>query len=219
MFRVMFRAMFRAMIPTGALLLSLGLPAAALEASAPGPGWETARKSDDLVVFARENGASGTRDIFAVAEFGAGPEAVFRVVTDYAHYADFMPYVKEARVLERKSESRVSVYAHISPPLVDDRDWAIDVTLTSGTAANGGVFKTEWTAIPDAVPARDGVVRVRLNKGTWTLEPLDGGKRTRVTYKVSTHPGGSIPTWMANKSNTVAIPDLFKAVRKRAGGR
>jgi ribosome-associated toxin RatA of RatAB toxin-antitoxin module len=211
--------MLRTTLRPWLLALAFCGPAAALEAASPGPGWVEAKKSDDLVVFARENGAVGTRDIVAVSEFAASPTAVYRVVTDYAHYADFMPYVKEARVLERKSETRVSVYAHISPPLVDDRDWAIDVQLTPGSASNGSVFKTEWTATPDAVPVRDGIVRVRMNKGSWTLEPLDGGKRTRVTYRVSTHPGGSIPSWVANKSNTVAIPDLFKAVRKRAGAR
>jgi ribosome-associated toxin RatA of RatAB toxin-antitoxin module len=201
------------------LALAAALPAAALEAKSPGPGWEEAKRADDLVVFAKENPSVGSRDVHAVSEMGVAPEAVFRAVTDYAHYADYMPYVKEARVLERKSETRVSVYAHISPPLVDDRDWAIDVTLTPGSAANGGVFKTEWQGIPDAVPVRDGIVRVRTNKGSWTIEPLDGGRRSRVTYRVSTHPGGSIPSWVANKSNTVAIPDLLKAVRKRAGAR
>ncbi|MFM2153428.1 MAG: hypothetical protein RL199_1863 [Pseudomonadota bacterium] len=211
--------MLRATLRPCLLALALCGPAAALEAASPGPGWEEAKKSDDVIVFARENGTIGTRDIFAVAEFGVAPEAVFRVVTDYAHYADFMPYVKEARILERKSANRVSVYAHIAPPLVDDRDWAIDVQLTPGGAANGGVFKTEWSPIPDAVPSRADIVRVRVNKGSWTLEPLDGGRRTRVTYRVSTHPGGSIPSWIANKSNTVAIPDLFKAVRKRSGAR
>jgi uncharacterized protein YndB with AHSA1/START domain len=213
----MLRAMLRPSFFTA--LLAAAAPALALEAASPGPGWVEAKKSDDLIVFARENGAVGTRDIVAVSEFGAAPEAVFRAVTDYAHYADFMPYVKEARVLERKSDTRVSVYAHIAPPLVDDRDWAIDVTLTPGSAANGGVFKTEWSPIPDAVPVRSDIVRVRMNKGSWTLEPLDAGKRTRVTYRVSTHPGGSIPSWVANRSNTVAIPDLFKAVRKRCGAR
>ena len=69
---------------------------------------------------------------------------------------------------------------------------------------------------PAEVPEKDGIVRVKINTGAWILAPLAGGKRTRITYRVSTNPGGSIPTWLANKSNTTAIPDLFKAVRKRA---
>jgi hypothetical protein len=31
-----------------------------------------------------------------------------------------------------------------------------------------------------------------------------------------THPGGLIPDFVANMSNTVAIPKLFKAVMKRS---
>jgi len=46
------------------------------------------------------------------------------------------------------------------------------------------------------------------------MEPLDGGKRTRATYALFTDPGGSIPSFIANKANTTALPDLFAAVRK-----
>ena len=57
---------------------------------------------------------------------------------------------------------------------------------------------------------------VGVNEGSWTLEALDGGRRTRATYYLYTDPGGSIPKWIANKANTMALPDLFEAIRKRA---
>src|SRR5258706_3963 len=52
----------------------------------------------------------------------------------------------------------------------------------------------------------------------WPLEPIDGGKRTLGTYQLLTDPGGSIPTFIANKANTTALPELFARVRKRAEG-
>lgn len=197
-------------------LLLAAAGARAVEAKLPGPGWEEANRNDDLVIFTHDNPQVGTRDIIAVGEVDAAPQAVFDVVVDFDHYPQFMPYVKESRNLKKTSDLQVTVYALLSPPLVDDRDYAIEVTKTVGTGRNGGVFKSAWVAVPDAAPPRESVVRVKINTGSWVMEPLDGGKRTRLTYNLSTHPGGSIPTWIANKSNTVAIPDLFKAVRAQS---
>ncbi len=202
-----------------ALLATLALVApgaVALEAASPGPGWELANKRDDLIIYTRDNPKVGTRDLVAVGEVDASPEAVFRVVTDFDRYPNFMPYVKESKTLKRTDAQRLTIYSLLSPPLVDDRDYAIDVTMTTGSPANGGVYKSAWVSVPEAAPERSGIVRVKINTGSWLMEPLEGGRRSRVTYTVSTHPGGSIPTWVANKSNTVAIPDLFKAVRAQS---
>ena len=82
--------------------------------------------------------------------------------------------------------------------------------------SNGGVFKIGWEAVPEAQPEVEGVVRVKLNEGSWLATPLNGGKRTRLTYTLLTNPGGLIPAFVVNLSNTIAIPELFEAVKKRS---
>ncbi len=207
----------RSMLALAVLAITALAPRArALDAKAPGPGWEEAKRTDDLVIFTRDNPKVGTRDIDAVSEVDAPPAVVFEVVTDFDHYVDFMPYVKESKTAKRLSATELVVYSLLSPPIVDDRDYYIDVKTTTGSAANQGVYTSAWTSRPSYGPVRDGVVRVKINTGAWVMEPLDGGKRTRLTYHLSTNPGGSIPTWIANLSNTKAIPNLFQAVRKRS---
>lgn len=198
------------------MLILLAAPVAgAIEATSPGPEWDLANKKSDFVIFTKDDKAAGVRAIVAITEVDASPDIVFDVVGDFDHYADYMPYVKESYVVE-KNNGLLLVYSLLSPPLVDDRDYYIEVKRTRGSDANQGVFTSAWTAKPDFKPDTKGVIRVRQNTGSWVLEPLDAGKRTRVTYNLLTHPGGSIPTWMANKSNTVAIPTLFKAVKERS---
>lgn len=208
----------RASLVVLALVLVSGA-ARAIDAQPPGPGWKEANREDDLVIFTRDNSTVGSRDIVAITEASAPPKAVYAVVTDFENYAKFMPYTKEAKVVARKSDTSLTVYSFLSPPLVDDRDYVIEVTLAPDGNKNNGNYKSSWVAVPQAVPERSGVVRVKINTGSWFMEPLDGGKRTRITYTLSTHPGGSIPNWVANKSNTVAIPDLFKIVRTEAAKR
>jgi hypothetical protein len=209
----------RTLLVTCTLLAPLAVAAAPVQAKAPGPGWEEANRKDDLVIFTKDNSSAGVREIRAISEFDAAPGTVFQVVGDFVNYAKFMPYVKESRITKVLGENELVTYQLLSPPLVSNRDYFIHVKKTPGNAENGQVFRSEWKAVPETEPDREGVVRVRINSGSWTLEPLDGGRRTRITYSLLTHPGGSIPSWVANASNTTAIPDLFAAIRKRAAAK
>ena len=179
-----------------------------------GTGWTEAYRSAELVIFTKD--VEKGRRIVAIAEVDARPEVVFNVVNDFDHYPEFMPYVIESRVLSRNGDSEVVAYNRIAPPFVAERDYPLKFRMTRGSLANGGVFRSEWTASPEAEPEVEGVVRIRLNDGSWVAEPISGGSRTRLTYTLLTNPGGMIPDFVANMSNTVAIPKLFKAVMKRS---
>ena len=185
-----------------------------LDVQRPGTGWTEAYRSAELVVFTKD--VEKGRRIVAIAEVDARPEVVFNVVNDFDHYPEFMPYVIESHVLSRNGDSEVVAYNRIAPPFVAERDYPLKFRMTRGSLANGGVFRIEWTASPEAEPEVEGVVRIRLNDGSWVAEPISGGSRTRLTYTLLTNPGGMIPDFVANMSNTVAIPKLFKAVMKRS---
>jgi hypothetical protein len=198
-----------------AVLLWCVIPSGwSLDVQRPGSGWTEAYRSGELVIFTKD--VEKGRRIVAIAEVDARPEVVFNVVNDFDHYPEFMPYVIESRVLSRNGDSEVVAYNRIAPPFVAERDYPLKFRMTRGTSANGGVFRSEWTASPEAEPEVKGVVRIRLNDGSWVAEPISGGTRTRLTYTLLTNPGGLIPDFVANMSNTVAIPKLFKAVMKRS---
>lgn len=201
--------------PTVFVMVLFGIPfAQALNVKSPGVDWSEAYRNDELVIFTKD--VKEGRRIVATAEVKTRPEIVFEVLSDFEHYAEFMPYVEDSRVLSRESDSEVITYARLAPPFVSERDYPLKVRMTRGTSRNGGVFKVEWTALPKVQPEVEGVVRIKLNEGSWLAEPLDGGVRTRLTYTLLTNPGGLIPDFVANMSNTIAIPELFKAVTKRS---
>jgi hypothetical protein len=199
------------------VLLSWGASAGALDAKAPGPEWVEARRSDQIVIYTRDDAALHAREVYAVGEADAPPAVVFAVVADVQHFTSFMPYVKEARILRRLSETDLLLYERLAFPIISDRDCVLRRHSEVGTQANGGLFRLRWAVDPDYfVLPRDGVVRLELSTGSWTLEPIDGGRRTRMTYQLITSPGGSIPSWMAEKSTTRAVPELFKAIKDRS---
>lgn len=191
----------------------------ALDAPRPGPEWQVARNDSDLVIYFRDDVKADARELRATTEMSAPPKRIFDVVTDFDHYPKFMPYTQETRILYWTAVNVLIQYTVLAPPFIQVRDAVNQVTLTPGTEENGGVFKSEWAARPDLAPPRNGAIRIRLNTGSWRIEPLNGGQRSRIIYSILTSPGGAVPRWMIDQSNNIAVPALFDAVRKRVAGR
>ncbi len=176
------------------------------------PAWELVKDADGVKVFARDVPGGRVRELKAQTVVGAPPARVLAVIDDLEHYLEFMPYMVEARRLAVFAGGHYE-YQRIDPPLVDMRDYALRVELTTDAR---GVIERRWReANEKAPPPPSGTVRVAVNRGAWTLEPLDGG-RTALTYYVYTDPGGAIPAWAVNKANTTSVPDMLAAVRNRA---
>jgi hypothetical protein len=184
----------------------------ALDTATP-PGWTQAFRTPELVAFYKETPQAHARALLAIGEFDAPPEAVFNLVADVASFVKFVPYLKESRVIDRLSPDELIGYQRISAPLTEDRDTYFRVRLSRGSLANGGVFKDEWAAVPAYRPENKGVIRMQVSEGSWTLEPIADGRRTRATYTVLSNPGGAIPKWIVDMSGRTAITGLFKALR------
>ena len=171
-----------------------------------------------FTVFTREKPGEEIKEVRAVGQVDAPPEKVFAVVSDYEHQTGNMPYVQDQAVFSRTA-GEVVFWAVADFPMVSKRDWVLKSRLERNLP--GGVYRVSWqpTVVAGVPPPEEGVVRLQVNTGSWTLEPLDGGKRTLATYQLLTDPGGSIPRFLANKANTTALPELFARVRKRAEAR
>ncbi|MBS2024805.1 MAG: hypothetical protein JST92_20610 [Deltaproteobacteria bacterium] len=163
-------------------------------------------------VWTREKEGTSVKEVKAVGEVDASPETVFNFVTNYENQKGNLPYVTDQKVFSR-TDTEVVFWTTADFPLVSARDWVLKSTFKKNF--DGGKYQASWAPIDlkEAPAPKDGIVRLKINEGSWTLEPLDGGKRTKATYYLFTDPGGSIPGFIANKANTQALPDLFEAVR------
>jgi hypothetical protein len=198
-----------------ALVVTASLLAPALTGSEE--GWTLAAKTNGIVVENRAHEGSEVKEGRAVGIIDAPPWVVKNVVDDVEHYSEFMPYTKESRIISR-GPGFVVVYQRINPPFVANRDYILRISDKTHRNADGRVvYEQEWTRVKGEGPAPiDGVVRMEVNSGHWVLEELDGGARTRASYWVYTVPGGNIPSWLVNATNTTAVSELYGAVRKAA---
>jgi hypothetical protein len=173
----------------------------------------------DVKVYAREHAGSDVREMKAVGLIDASPLEVWKAIRDYDGYPKNMPYTSEAKVLSRsEGDQEILFYSRLETPLVSSRDYLILLKDESDWKDGAGFMKVSWSAAPketDAqLPEKKDVVRVRLNDGYWLLEPREEGKKTLGTYYIYTSPGGSIPGFIANSANGIAVPKVFDSIRK-----
>lgn len=203
-------------------------PAPAVEEQAPRPfrledlairpedGWEEKANTKGVLVYARDRQGSNIKALRAVGTIDAPPQAVMRVLADYARYSETMPYTERSEVLGREGDGSVIFYTVIDPPIVSRRDYTLRIVDESDWRDGRGYLRSRWT-ISDKGPApKEGHVRVPVNDGSWTLSPRHGGTKTYAIYDLFTDPGGSLTTFIINKANRSTIPDLFEVLRKQA---
>ncbi|WP_163991613.1 START domain-containing protein [Pyxidicoccus caerfyrddinensis] len=177
--------------------------------------WETVAEKPYLVKV-RPRPGTGAKDVWAEGELAASAADVQAVLTDVDAYRLWMPYVKESRTLEELPDGARRTYTRLDLPVVSSRDYVSHVVQDSKLAEDGtGVFAQHWRAEPDAIPQRRDTVRLRLNEGSWRVEPRGEGK-AQVVYRFTVDPAGSIPGFLANMGQKDGVVDTFRAVEKRA---
>jgi START domain len=195
------------------LALALGL--AASPAMADEAGWSRVVERDGIVVDARSVPGSSVDEVRAETEIAVAPTRVFAVLLDSDHFVEFMPYIVEASTVARETSSVWYLYQRISPPFVSDRDYTL--RQKSSEDPQHGRYELQWEAANSRGPAaRDGVVRVENCTGAYVVQGIDSGERTRLTYRLRTDPGGSIPKWLANQANRESVPALLQAIARRS---
>lgn len=196
-----------------ATALTLLLTAAA---SPPEPDWELV-ESSPLKIRVREKPDSGLREVWAEGELAADVRDIQETLLSGPTFSKFMPYVKESRsVGDADSDGGFFVYNRLDLPWIQSRDFVTKTWVLQRAADDGsGEFRSKWVSVPDKLPSRQGIVRMKVNEGTWTVKPLGKGK-SWASFRSSIDPGGWIPGFAANFGSTTGVIDTFSAVEKEA---
>jgi hypothetical protein len=80
-----------------------------------------------------------------------------------------------------------------------------------------GGFITKSRALPDRLPEKDGVVRIKQSNSYWRVIPTPNGT-LRIEYEVAAEPGGNIPDWLANAAITEIPFNTMKNLRSVVEG-
>ncbi|MEA3188028.1 MAG: hypothetical protein QOD99_1858 [Chthoniobacter sp.] len=197
-----------------ALALWLGIFGNSGMASTEDQTWKFDSRSNGIEFYSRPRAGSSIREFKAVSTIDAAANAIQNVLDDRDAYPRFMPYVRECRVISHEGTVLIA-YQHLAPPFVSERDYTVRLEKQILPATAGGAYRTRWVPANDAgPPERPGIVRVKINEGSWLIEPLNANA-SRATYCIYTDSGGTLPAFIANRANVIAIGKLFDAIRKQ----
>ena len=177
-------------------------------------GWEQTHQADGISIYSRRTPDSNVREVLAAVLIRASSRTVESILTGFEQYTDFMPETLErCELLHRESDS-YWVFQQLNLPFVSDRFYTIRLQSTH-SAQTPERFRLSWSLAKETEYRRRGHgEEVKMNNGSWLLMGQPDGT-TLLRYQVHTDPG-HLWGWVVNFANSVAVPDLVKAVKHRA---
>ncbi len=138
----------------------------------------------------------------AIGVIDATPEEVFRIATDYARYADFMPRVTSSRVREATSD-------HALVELTADLHWPAGVSTVTARyryqKLPGETYRVSFDKVDGSL---------KQYAGALYIEPFAPGK-TAITYELVAVPDTVAPKSAINRGVRRSTGNFVHALRQR----
>ena len=177
-------------------------------AEAPGD-WRFERQARDVELWQRAVPASAYPQLQARGRLPAAPVRVYRTISDYDRFAEFIPQVEYSHILRRQGRE-TWVYQRLGlPGPLADRHYVLRIEDLPG-------HTIRWRLAEDEpLPAAAGrVLRPAAFTGSWELVAAGNGS-TEARYTVHVDPGGQLPRWLALPAMERYVIDVMAAVRAR----
>jgi uncharacterized protein YndB with AHSA1/START domain len=190
------------------MLLSRALPLL-LALAAPGlslPGTPYPTPTGDVWVETASPGAGKPREGVGRGVIEAPPERVFRALTDYGHWSEFMPFLRRSAAAPGPDGSAVAEHVMKLPAPTGERRYKVRLRQKVETGAAGRTWTVDWAYVPGSGNVKD-------HHGSWTLTALGPG-RTLAVLRLYTDPGGFTPRWAVDRGTLETIPWIFHGLRQ-----
>ncbi|MFE5735114.1 MULTISPECIES: SRPBCC family protein [unclassified Streptomyces] len=130
----------------------------------------------------------------------AAPADVMGVIADFARYPEWTGEVKEAEVLEKDAAGRAAKVRLLLDAGAIKDDHTLAYTWT-------GADEVSWTLVKSQM--------LRSLDGSYRLTPLDGGRRTEVTYQLTVDVKIPMLGMIKRKAEKVIIDRALAGLKKR----
>ncbi len=177
--------------------------------------WATAKSEDGITVLTRKGTGSPLKEFHGRITIKASLSALVAVLSDAPSYPTWQFECQSASLLTKTDfHNRTTYVINRAPWPVSNRDMVVRSILTQDKSSK---TVTVWLqGLPNAIPPKQGLVRVAALQGFWQLQPAGNGN-VNVIYQMLVDPGGSLPAGLAN-TGAVMIPfNTLQKLRLKAG--
>lgn len=174
--------------------------------------WKVAKDEEGIKVSLSEVAGSQYKAYRGVTTIKASVAKLRALQEDVVGACAWVHECESQKILKHEGDKTWTYSQFNTPWPVTPRDSVLQVTTVEG--ADGSLTRN-LKGVPTYIPDEKGFVRVAQVDGFWKMVPK-GANETEVTYQVHTEPGGSVPSWLANKFVVDAPFNTLKALRERA---
>ncbi|WP_010490074.1 START domain-containing protein [Pseudomonas sp. S9] len=197
-------ALFTRLLVAGVTVLAVS--------TAHGQDWNLVKDEAGIKVYLSDVKGSEYKAYRGVTTVKADLPTLLKLQNDVAGSCAWIHECKMQKMLKHEGD-KTWIYAQFNTPWpVTPRDSVMEVTTRQD--ANGGATRV-MHGVPDYLPSEKGFVRVSELEGRWVFTPKKAGE-VEVVYEVHTEPGGSVPSWLANKFVVDAPFNTLKNYRELA---
>jgi hypothetical protein len=140
----------------------------------------------------------------AMGVVDAPSSEVWAVLRDCSQFSKFMPRIKASAIKVMSGEPLCAIELELPWPLTNLWSDTRSIYIEDDPP---GHYSRVWVLVRGTY---------KRNDGSWTVLPWGAdGKKTLVVYWVDSDPKMAIPDPILRGAQTGALPDVFKAIRKR----
>lgn len=172
--------------------------------------WVYLKEKDGIKIYKRQ--IDKYHEVKLVTSFNVVPAALVKFFNSVSEYSKWGYKVVHSELLKRVSDTEFYYYATYDFPWpLDDRDVIMHSKIT--TDADTKIVTLVSNAVPDYIPEKNGLVRVRKATVNWKLTPKTGNS-TEGEYTLSTDPGGLVPDWSVELANDTGPMETVAGMKK-----
>ncbi len=173
--------------------------------------WQEVKSSDGIQIYTAKANDTPIIKVKAVALLDASLNRVVAILDDETQYSKWVPYLSEAKVLQRDSAAERLVYNVFNAPWpVRDRDFVYRLVISSHTETI--ITYVMESEISSFMPEQKGVIRASLLESTYSLTMLNDNQ-THVELIFHADARGRLPIWIVNIAHRSFPYDAIKGLR------
>lgn len=177
--------------------------------------WKLVRNEGGVRVYNRTVAGSEIPELRAEMVVRSSLSGLVALFQDLGGYSSWYDSLMNTRLVRRLGPLVLIGYAEVDFPWpASNRDMILRYSITQDPRSL--TVRVRMKNMPDYLPVRPGIVRLRHVTGSWEFRAVASG-RVLVVMRTHSEPGGSIPAWISEAAVTSAPLRALHGLRRHVG--
>jgi hypothetical protein len=173
--------------------------------------WDFIKEKDGIKIYTRKEANNDLKSFKGETYIHTKFENVTALIGNVKNFDWWDDDITEIKVLLNEKEKHIQYYLIYDVPWpVTDRDLVVDAIITTDPLT--GIRVVEARPLPNVIPEKPNLIRIKKYWQKWTLIPIEPGV-VHVILEGFVDPGGSVPAWLYNMVITETPLKVIRSVQ------